>query len=287
MKKIFNWVAGPLGVLGFGLLLVAEARRPLRKATSVKLRRATTNIGVAAATGLTIRLLFLPVVSAAADFAQKRRVGLLHRLPLPNALRFAAELLLLDYTLYWWHRLMHRNALLWRCHMVHHTDLDLDVSTAGRFHFAEYVLSAGYRAAQVVVIGARPASVAISETCVMVAAEFHHSNVRLPLGFERRLNALVVTPRMHGIHHSIIERESNSNFATVLTLWDAAHGTLKLNVPQDEITIGLAAHRDAKELTFSTLLALPFGRQKDAWAMPDNSRPGRRALDAAETEMAR
>lgn len=285
MKKIFNWIAGPLAALGFGLLLLAETKRPLRKATSCKLRRATTNVGVAAVTGLTIRLLFLPVVSAAADFAQKRRVGLLHRLPLPKALRFAAELLLLDYTLYWWHRLMHRNALLWRCHMVHHTDLDLDVLTAGRFHFAEYVLSVGYRAAQVMVIGARPAAIAISETCVMVAAEFHHSNVRLPLGFERRLNSVVVTPRMHGIHHSTIEHESNSNFATVLTLWDAVHGTLKLNVPQDEITIGLAAYRDPEEFTLAKLLALPFGRQKDAWALPDNSRPKRKALAAAKTEM--
>ncbi|HEX8089696.1 MAG TPA: sterol desaturase family protein [Blastocatellia bacterium] len=285
MKKIFNRIAGPLGVLGFGLLLLAEARRPLRKQTSGKLRRATTNIGIAAVTGLAVRLLFLPVVWAVADFAQTRRVGLLHRLPLPRALRFAAELALLDYTLYWWHRLMHRNALLWRCHMVHHTDLDLDVLTAGRFHFAEYVLSVGYRAAQVMVIGASPAAIAISETCVMMAAEFHHSNLRLPLGFERRLNALVVTPRMHGIHHSIIEQESNSNFATVLTLWDAAHGTLKLNVPQHEITIGLAAHRDAEELTLAKLLALPFGRQKDAWALPDNSRPERKRLAAARTEM--
>jgi sterol desaturase/sphingolipid hydroxylase (fatty acid hydroxylase superfamily) len=169
--------------------------------------------------------------------------------------------------------------------MVHHTDLDLDVSTAGRFHFAEYVLSVGYRAAQVMVIGASPATVAISETCVMIAAEFHHSNVRLPLEFERRLNTLVVTPRMHGIHHSIIERESNSNFATVLTLWDVAHGTLKLNVPQQEIMIGLAAHRDASQLTLTKLLALPFGPQKDAWALPDGSRPERKALAPAGTEM--
>ena len=285
MKRIFNWVAAPLAVLGFGALLFAEAKRPLRKATSNKLRRAVTNAEVAAVTGIAIRLLFLPVVSAVAGFAQKKRIGLLNRLPLPQALRFAAEMALLDYTFYWWHRLMHRNALLWRCHMVHHTDLDLDVSTAVRFHFTEYVLSVGYRAAQIIVIGATPAAIATFETVVMAAAEFHHSNLRLPLGFERRLNALVVTPRMHGIHHSIIERESNSNFATVLTLWDAVHSTLNLNVPQDEITIGLAAHRDAGELTFTKLLALPFAQQKDTWVLPDGSHPERKSLPAARTEM--
>lgn len=226
-------------------------------------------------TGVAIRLLFLPVVSRVAGFAQKNRIGLLNFAPLPKALRFAAEMILLDYTFYWWHRLMHRNALLWRCHIVHHTDLDLDASTAARFHFAEYVLSTGYRAAQIIVIGASPAAIASFETLIMAAAEFHHSNVRLPFEFERRLNALIVTPRMHGIHHSIIEQESNSNFATVLRLWDTLHATLKLDVPQDEITIGLAAYRDADDLTFTKLLALPLARQKEAWLLPDGSRPKR------------
>jgi sterol desaturase/sphingolipid hydroxylase (fatty acid hydroxylase superfamily) len=285
MKKILDRIAGPLTVIGFGLLLLAERKRPLRKATSNKLRRVVTNTGVAAATTVAMKLLFVPVVSAAARFEQKRRVGLLNHLPLSKPLRFVAEMLLLDYTFYWWHRLMHRNALLWRCHMAHHTDLDLDVSTAARFHFAEYVLSVGYRAAQVIVIGASPEAIAISETFVMIAAEFHHSNLRLPLEFERRLNVLIVTPRMHGIHHSIIEHESNSNFATLLTFWDVIHGTLKLNVPQDEITIGLAAYRDANELTLTKLLAHPFKQQRDAWLLPGGSHPERKLLAAAKTEM--
>src|SRR5215216_2566833 len=275
MKKIFDWIAGPLAVALGGLLLLAESRRPLRKATSNKLRRVATNTSLAGVTAIAIRLLFLPVVSSVSRLAQKKRIGLLNLLPMPRAFRLAAEALLLDYTFYWWHRLMHRNALLWRCHMVHHSDLDLDVSTAARFHFAEYVLSTGYRAAQVLVIGASPTTTAIFEMLIMVAAEFHHSNLRLPLEFERRLNALVVTPRMHGIHHSVIEQESNSNFATVLTAWDVFHRTLRLDVPQGEITIGLAAYRDANELTLSRLLALPFARQKDAWLLPDGSRPKR------------
>src|SRR6185503_6489991 len=97
------------------------------------------------------------------------------------------------------------------------------------------------------------------------AAEFHHSNVRLPVETERRINWLIVTPRMHGIHHSIIEAESKSNFATVLKVWDALHGTLKLNVAQDEITIGLGAYRDESELKIANLLAFPFYQQRDCW----------------------
>src|SRR5215208_4587051 len=148
MKKIFNWIAGPLAVALGGLLLFAESRRPLRKATSNKLQRMATNTALAGVTAIVIRLLFLPVVSRASRLAQERRIGLLNLAPMPRALRFAVEVLLLDYTFYWSHRLMHRNALLWRCHMVHHSDLDLDVSTAARFHFTEYLLSTGYRAAQ-------------------------------------------------------------------------------------------------------------------------------------------
>ena len=275
MKKIFDWIAGPLSVIGFGLLLFAESKRPLRRATSNKLQRAATNTGVAATTAIALRLFFLPVVSSVSRFVQKRKIGLLNLVPMPKALRFAAEMLLLDYTFYWWHRWMHRNALLWRCHMVHHTDLDLDVSTAARFHFTEYLLSTGYRAAQIIVIGASPVGTACFETLIMVAAEFHHSNVRLPEGFEKRLNAFIVTPRMHGIHHSIIEQESNSNFATVLTIWDVLHASRRLDVPQEEITIGLAAYRDSGDLAFARLLALPFAQQKEAWLLPDGSRPKR------------
>src|ERR1051325_1637952 len=126
MKKTFNWIAGPLAVAGFGLLLFAESKRPLRKATSNKLQRAATNTSLSAVTAIAVRLLFLPVVSNVSRFVQKKRMGLLNLVPMPKAFKFAAEMLLLDYTFYWWHRFMHRSALLWRCHLVHHTDLDLD-----------------------------------------------------------------------------------------------------------------------------------------------------------------
>src|SRR5215216_3093299 len=104
MKKIFDWIAGPLAVALGGLLLFAESRRPLRKATSNKLKRVATNTGLAGVTAIAIRLLFLPVVSRVSRIAQKRRFGLLNLVPMPRALRFAAEMLLLDYTFYWWHR---------------------------------------------------------------------------------------------------------------------------------------------------------------------------------------
>ncbi|HKP85704.1 MAG TPA: sterol desaturase family protein [Blastocatellia bacterium] len=284
-RKLLNFVAAPLAIAGFGLLLLAESRRPLRKAASDKLQRMKTNIGIAGVTSIAINLLFIPVVSAVARFAQQRKLGLLNSTRLPEPVRFVAGLALFDYTFYWWHRWMHESSFLWRFHAAHHTDLELDVSTSARFHFGEYVLSTPYRAAQVIVIGASPAAAAVFETIMMIAAEFHHSNVRLPVETERRLNSMIVTPRMHGIHHSIIEAESKSNFATVLSVWDMLHGTLKLNVPQDEIKIGLASYRDEDELRFANLLALPFNRQRESWSLPDGSRPVRALLSEPEKKL--
>jgi sterol desaturase/sphingolipid hydroxylase (fatty acid hydroxylase superfamily) len=285
LKKILTFVAMPLAAIGFGLLLLAEKKRPLRQATVNKLKRVPRNLALGGVTALAVNLLFVPVVSAVARRVQKRKLGLLNRLPLPAPLQFIAALMLLDYTFYWWHRWLHENGFLWRFHIVHHADLDLDVSTAARFHFGEYLLSTPYRAAQIILIGASPVAAATFELMFMLAAEFHHGNVRLPLDVERRLNTFMVTPRMHGIHHSIIADESNANYATILTVWDWLHRTLRLNVPQDEITIGLAAYRDESELMLSKLLTMPFVVQRDAWQFIDGARPVRGALPAPDTEL--
>jgi sterol desaturase/sphingolipid hydroxylase (fatty acid hydroxylase superfamily) len=270
-KKILNFVAAPLAIAGFGLLLLAESKRPLRRPVSNKLKRLKTNIGLAATTSIALNLLFVPAVSAAARFAQKRKFGLLNLIRLPEPARSLAALALMDYTFYWWHRWMHENNFLWRFHAAHHTDLDLDVSTSARFHFVEYALSAPYRAAQILVIGASPIAAAAFETVIMLSAEFHHSNLRMSVETERRLNWFFVSPRMHAIHHSIIEAETNSNFGSTLTIWDALHDTLKLDVEQDTIIIGLASHRDESELGFANLLALPFRKQRDSRTFQDGS----------------
>src|SRR3954463_5472354 len=158
--------------------------------------------------------------------------------------------------------LTHRVPALWRFHQVHHCDLDMDASTALRFHFAEMAISVPYRAAQVALIGVAPRPLSIWQTFLFVSILFHHSNLRLPLWLERRLAPLIVTPRMHGIHHSIIEEETNSNWSSGLTLWDRLHGTLRLDVPQSEIEIGVAAYRDPEQVTVPRLVEMPFVEQR-------------------------
>ena len=165
-----------------------------------------------------------------------------------------------------------------RFHQPHHVDLDLDASTALRFDFAEMVVSVPWRAAQVVVIGVSPLALSVWQTATLVEILFHHSNVELPIGVERWLCRLIVTPRLHGIHHSTVPEETGSNWSSGLTVWDWLHGTLRLNVSQDAIAIGVPAYREAEEVTLPNVLSMPFGEQQDSWRPPGDGRPSRPPL---------
>jgi sterol desaturase/sphingolipid hydroxylase (fatty acid hydroxylase superfamily) len=194
----------------------------------------------------------------AAAMVERRRWGLVKWLRLPLWLEVCAAVVLMDYTLYLWHVLTHRVPLLWRFHAVHHIDLDMDASTAIRFHFGELMLSTPWRVAQVVAIGTSPLALSIWQTALLASILFHHSNLQLPLDVERRLSRVIVTPRMHGIHHSALRRETESNWSSGLSAWDWLHRTLRLNVPQLEITIGVPGFRSTDAVGLAKMLALPF-----------------------------
>ena len=163
----------------------------------------------------------------------------------------------MDYTLYWWHVLLHRVPALWRLHEPHHADRDLDASTALRFHVAEFLASVPWRCAQVVLIGVDARTLALWQRLTLLEVLFHHSNVRLPRDIERRLSTLVVTPRLHGLHHSIVRDERDSNYSSGLAVWDRLHGTADLNF-QRSVIIGLPDHGGTESLPET--LALPFKR---------------------------
>jgi sterol desaturase/sphingolipid hydroxylase (fatty acid hydroxylase superfamily) len=258
-------VSAPLILGAFGLLVWLERRRPLRRAVEPKLRREARNLAVAVAGAAALRVTEKPLADALTSLVERRRWGLLKLVRLPAWLEVALAIVLLDYTLYLWHVLTHRVPFLWRFHVVHHVDLDLDASTALRFHFAELVLSVPWRAAQILLIGVSPPALSAWQTFLFLSIIFHHSNVRLPLEIERRLNTFVVTPRMHGIHHSTVKEETNSNWSSGLTVWDWLHGTLRLDVPQDAIVIGVPAYRDPSEVGLASMLALPFGEERPTW----------------------
>jgi sterol desaturase/sphingolipid hydroxylase (fatty acid hydroxylase superfamily) len=249
----------------FAALYWLERRRPLRREVESKPRRTARNLAVAGLAAATIRAFETPIVRPLAELVERRRWGLLKQLPLPHWAEFPLALALMDYTLYLWHVLTHKVPFLWRFHLVHHVDLDLDVTTAVRFHFGEMALSVPSRAAQVLLIGVSPRALETWQTLTLLEVMFHHSDVELPPRVERALCRLVVTPRMHGIHHSTVEAETNSNWSSGLTVWDWLHGTLRLDVPQDAITIGVPAYRNPGELTLPKILAMPFGEERPAW----------------------
>jgi sterol desaturase/sphingolipid hydroxylase (fatty acid hydroxylase superfamily) len=180
-------------------------------------------------------------------------------------LKIVLGVLLLDYTLWHWHWINHKVPFFWRFHLDHHVDLDLDASTALRFHFGEFLLSVGYRILQVAVIGADMLSVTVWQVLLISSILFHHSNTRLPERVERFLVRLIVTPRMHGIHHSTRVNETNSNWSSLLSAWDYLHRTAVLNVPQQEVVIGVPAYQQKESVTLGKILALPFRKQREDW----------------------
>src|SRR6185295_1051777 len=192
-------LAAATAASAFGALFLLERARPLRRCVEPGLARVARNLalgGVAAAVAQVLQWLLLrPFVA----WAEAHGVGLVPWLGLPRPAAVATGVVLLDYTLWHWHRWNHRSTALWRFHLVHHVDRDLDASTGLRFHVVELALSVAYRALQVAAIGAGAAALDLWSGLLIVSILFHHSNLRLPLGLERLLVRVVVTPRMHGI----------------------------------------------------------------------------------------
>ncbi|HZB11501.1 MAG TPA: sterol desaturase family protein [Chryseolinea sp.] len=242
----------------FLVLFVLESIFALRRRVQARARRIVINTIVSIPAFISLRLVFIPVVVWVAFKAQALNFGLLHLLGLPTWVNFLAAFLLLDYGNYLWHVLLHRLPILWRFHLVHHTDLDLDVLTATRFHFVELFASVIFRGGIIFMLGVLPQTVLIYEIVFEAATQFHHSNLRLPVKMETLLGKIFVTPRMHGIHHSIIKRETDSNYSVIFSFWDWLHKTLRLGVHQDALIIGVPSYQNADELTGWFLLKLPF-----------------------------
>lgn len=247
------------------VLLAIERRVALRHPTRPLLGRLLVNAAISVVAFAVAGLFVRPVALGVLEWASDTSFGLIHIVPMPVSVQFVASFLLMDLMFYWWHVANHRIPFLWRFHNVHHIDPDLDVSTAFRFHFGEVALSAAFRVVQVGAIGLSAPMFAAYELVFQANTLFHHSNVRLPVGFERILNLVLVTPRMHGIHHSQVRDETNSNYSVVFSWWDRLHRTLGLNVPQSAIVIGVPAYSDPADNTLWNALLLPFRRQRDYW----------------------
>jgi sterol desaturase/sphingolipid hydroxylase (fatty acid hydroxylase superfamily) len=176
----------------------------------------------------------------------------------PSWLKLFFTVAFLDFILYVWHLLNHEMPLLWRFHRVHHCDLNMDVTTATRFHIGELSISAIIKLSVILFLGASPLGVLIFESLVVFCAQFHHSSLKVPKWFEAIFWIFFVPPSMHRIHHSVRIKERDTNYGTIFSIWDRILGTLLANVDQAKIRIGVGAYQKPDKLNFHQLLVMPF-----------------------------
>jgi sterol desaturase/sphingolipid hydroxylase (fatty acid hydroxylase superfamily) len=282
-----RWAVSAIVIAGgFALLTTLEVLSPLRRTVEGKMRRLARNLSVGAVSLAVVTVLETLLLVPAARWAYVHHLGILNTLALPGMASLLLAVILLDYSLWWWHWASHSIDFLWRFHIAHHIDRDLDASTALRFHFGELSLSMIYRLGQIAIIGPSSQAIWVWQTILFGAILFHHSNLCLPIAVERVLVRLVVTPRMHGIHHSDRRNEANSNWSSILSVWDFLHRTIVLNVPQSQITIGVPAYSQARDVTVGKTLAVPFTAIPDAWILPDGTQAVRQHDQASRAELA-
>lgn len=255
-----------LGVFAAVLVLLVawEFLAPRRQAAVGRWRRWPGNFGVVIIDTVLVRILFPTAAVGLALVAETRGWGLLNLVAVPDWLAILVTIILLDLIIYAQHVLFHANPLLWRLHRMHHADLDIDVTTGIRFHPAEIILSMVIKLGAVVLLGAPALGVMIFEILLNATSLFNHSNVRLPVAVDSSLRRFLVTPDMHRVHHSIVRRETNSNFGFNLPWWDHLFGTYRAQpaAGHEAMTIGLQQFRDPTELRLDRMLIQPLWRDR-------------------------
>ena len=244
----------------FTLVALWELCAPRRRLRESKARRWFTNLSLVALNTLVVRAVVPVLPAGLALMLEQRDWGLLNLVALPAWLDILLALLFLDCVIYLQHVLFHFLPTLWRLHRMHHADLDIDVTTGNRFHPLEIVISLGIKLAAVALIGAPAAAVVLFEVILNATSQFNHGNIRLAGPVDRLVRLFVVTPDMHRVHHSIIPRETNSNFGFSVPWWDRLFGTYRAQPEQGHLAmeIGLREYRDPAELTLGKLMWQPF-----------------------------
>jgi len=247
-------------VLIFVVVALWEIRMPRRALTTSKKWRWFNNLSITAINPLLLRLVFPVLAVGMAQTAQANGWGLLNHLGAPRWLALGAGIVALDLMIYLQHVMFHAVPLLWRLHMVHHADLDYDLTTGLRFHPVEMALSMILKITIIVALGPPVAAVLTFEILLNAMAMFNHGNIKLPPPSDRFLRLLVVTPDMHRVHHSVVIRETNSNYGFNLSIWDRWFGTYLAQPSKghQDMVIGLSQFRDHRRLTLPWLLLLPL-----------------------------
>jgi sterol desaturase/sphingolipid hydroxylase (fatty acid hydroxylase superfamily) len=247
--------AGVLAALAIWELLAPRRRREMPRSW-----RWPSNLGVVLVDTALVRFLFPTAVIGLALVCEARGWGLLQVLALPQWAAILLAFIAMDLSIYLQHVLFHAVPALWRLHRMHHADQDIDVTTGVRFHPIEILLSLGIKLGVVAALGPPAVSVLIFEVALNATSMFNHSNIAIPLWLDRVLRWVVVTPDMHRVHHSIVVRETNSNFGFNLPWWDRLFGTYRdqPTAGHQAMTIGIEQFRDPGEQRLDRMLTQPF-----------------------------
>jgi sterol desaturase/sphingolipid hydroxylase (fatty acid hydroxylase superfamily) len=269
-----GWTESGLRFAAFASVFLALAASefvwPRRKLTAVKSRRWATNLAIVGIDGAVVRalgLLAVPIAAtAAAAYAGVHGIGVFNWVALPVWLETVLAIVALDFAIWLQHVATHKIPILWRLHKMHHSDVDIDVTTAIRFHPIEIALSVVWKVICVLVLGPSVLAVVLFEIILNAGAMFSHANIRLPAAMDAALRTLIVTPDMHRVHHSVLRREHDTNFGFNLSVWDRLFGTYcaEPEKGQEDMTIGLSAYQTDDPNRLGWSLFLPFAKEPRA-----------------------
>ena len=228
-----------------------------------RLKHAGRNIVIALFNTMVIALMFSWIMAMVAIWNYNHKLGLLHILNFSLPIETGIALLVIDGWMYLWHRANHEIPFLWRFHRMHHSDCEVDVTSATRFHIGELILSSVLRLMVLPLLGLELWQLILYEVILLPVIQFHHSNVNLPERWDRLMRAIIVSPNMHRVHHSRIQLETDSNYSSVLSFWDRLARTFRLRDDVLAIEFGLLEFDDLKWQTILGMLRTPFrGRGK-------------------------
>jgi sterol desaturase/sphingolipid hydroxylase (fatty acid hydroxylase superfamily) len=247
-----------VAVCGLTLLWALESFLPFMQGRKQRLRHAARNLTLGFLNALVLALLAGPLIVRVSAWAENYHLGLLRLISLPPLVQAAFALLLLDGWMYLWHRANHRAPLLWRFHRVHHSDTELDATSAIRFHTGEIVISTLLRLMIIPLLGLSLWQVLLYDFLLMPVILFHHSNVRFPEKLDRWLRMFIATPAMHRVHHSRVRLETDSNYGSLFSFWDRVGHTFRLRPDRENVQYGLDGYDNEEWQRLIGLLETPF-----------------------------
>ncbi|HEY6400685.1 MAG TPA: sterol desaturase family protein [Blastocatellia bacterium] len=239
-------------------LLTLENWLPAAGNRHHRLRHTARNLTLGALNVLAVAMLAAPLIANVAKWAEESRFGLLNMLSLPSAIATGVAILLFDGWLYLLHRANHKFGFLWRFHRVHHSDPEMDATTAIRFHTGEVLISAALRLAVIPLLGITLWQLLLYESLMLPVIMFHHSNVKFPEKADRRLRALIASPAIHRVHHSRMQFETDSNYSIIFSFWDRIGGTFQLRKDGRSVNFGLDEYDSEEWQQVRGLLTTPF-----------------------------